>query len=105
MVSRRWKAVSAPFPASYRSPRRWRARQHASNSREILDCGERGEGLSPLWFEPVVTGDNWGRIFTFYIWTWKGAVGVRGYELALSSSFFVDGLQQIARKLDHVWIC
>ncbi len=33
------KAVSAPFPASPRIPRRWRVEPHASSCREVLECG------------------------------------------------------------------
>ena len=32
------KAVSAPFPASHRTPRRWRVHEYASKFREVLEC-------------------------------------------------------------------
>src|SRR5688572_29912069 len=41
------KAVS-PHSPRHRSPGRWRAREHPSNIREVVECGGGGMGGTPL---------------------------------------------------------
>ena len=45
----RVKAVTSKTPSP--QSKRLRIARHASNFREVLDCGDRVEGQSPLWIE------------------------------------------------------